>query len=396
MASIVNQSTNEISFGGILEFLRSIEDHTSTSLFQYTRRSTINSRVYIEKTIAGEPIITDLMSNIMNLYVGLITTAMNMNQYITNYKKVRDAMSVVATEDYNIATSKELLDKFVMGNNSANMSDHLRMALNQNNNNNGNNADNDDDDDERTVFEIKFGTAARTDGFASSSSSNMVSHAARDITIPSGRVIEIKFAGIGENSSTLTVNLFLQLNPNIIPSEVAAQFVALNFTPSIKQRYMQMSAGEISFWRDFVFGQDLRKKRKKALRADKTGELTEMIERQQNSLANSWLKLAFVTPERQNIANTILIFDKNNFDKACSNAGLNWKDYNSRQKFFNKTFAMMLCTVDPMYNKIAMYYHGLPAFSTFTFDQMKKNAKIESTDLLTIMKNYSQGMAPKF
>ena len=57
---------------------------------------------------------------------------------------------------------------------------------------------------------------------------------------------------------------------------------------------------------------------------------------------------------------------------------------------------MIVATVDPMYNRIDMYYHGLNAMSTFTFDQMKKNSKTEAVDLMAMMKTFANGMAPKF
>ena len=57
---------------------------------------------------------------------------------------------------------------------------------------------------------------------------------------------------------------------------------------------------------------------------------------------------------------------------------------------------MMIHVVDPMYNKVTTYYHGLDAISEFTFEQIKTNSKTENVDLMQVMKAYAQGMAPKF
>ena len=363
---------NELSLGGIIDAIQHFEDATSMSLFQYTKRSTINSRVYIERSLANEEILPPMMLNIMNLYTGLILTAMDMNRYVHGSKKIRDAMSVVATEGFDAldVLPQDKLASYFLGSN--NLAPEIRKSI--------------------------CSSMIMDGNYSNPSGGGVVEPENKNPSLPSGRIIEVKFGPAGKNSDegAFAVNLFLQLMPYYIPSDVASQFVGLNFTPSLKQRWMQARAGEIATIRDLVLGQDLRKKRFKALKNDKTGALKDMMDRQSNALANSWMKLAFLTPERQNIANTILIFDKATFDRACSNAGLNFKDYNSRQKFFNKTFAMMLCVVDPMYNKIDMYYHGLPAISTFTFEQMKRNAKSEAVDLLSVMKNYAQGMAPKF
>lgn len=384
---LTNQN-GDLSFGGLIDAVQNIEDATSMSLFQYTKRATILSRVYIEQQLANEEILPPLMLNTLNLYTGLIMTAMDMNRQISGTKKVRDAMSVVATESWELPAimAEEKMHEFFLGSvQKDKVSPHAVMAITKT--------------DGSSIFEP--GDANNPTSYNASSGGSVVETETRNPNLPSGRVIQINFGPTGSRAGdaptgTFTVDLYLQLLPRYIPTEVAHQFVDMNFTPSFKQRWMQCRAGELSFIQDLVLGNDRRKKRRKAMKNDKTGALKDMIERQENSLANSWLKLALVTPERQNIANTILIFEKKSFDKACSAAGLRFRDYNSRQKFFNKTFSMMLCTIDPMYNKIEMFYHGLNAVSEFTFDQVKRNSKTDSVDLMTIMKTYAQGMAPKY
>lgn len=384
---LTNANSGEMSFGSLIDAVSQIEDQTSMSLTQFTRRSTINSRVFIEKQLAGEEILAPVMLNIMNLYTGLILTAVNMNRYITGSRKVRDAMSIVATEGFDAMPqySGDLLNKFLLGNQDTfHMPKSTKMEIVRS---------------DGTSFEDgEYGEATT---YGAGSGSKVLDTEPKNANLPSGRVIEVNFGANGTKagdapSGNFTINLFLQLLPTFIPTDVAEQFIALNFSPSIKQRWMQVSAGEISFINDLILGQDMRKRRRKALKNDKSGALKDMIERQENALSNSWLKLLMIRPERQNIANTILIFEKRTFDKACSRSGLKFSDYNQRQKFFNKTFAMMCCTIDPMYNKIETFYHGLNAVSQFTFDQCKRNARTDNVDLQAVMKAYSQGMAPKY
>lgn len=365
----LTNNNGDLSFGSLIDAVQNVEDYTSLSMFQYTKRSIINSRVFIDQVLYSEPILKELLQSIMNLYTGLILTAVNMNQYITSTRKVRDVMSVVATEGFSpsvesLPTAEDELFKFITG--------------------------------KRPKMEIVFNEGGKEHTEFDTFGGGKVTELApkNPVELPSGRSIEVTFGG--PDRTEFKVNLFLQLSPRFIPSEVAAQFIAMNFTPDIRQRWMQVQAGEISFIKDFLFSHDERKRRMKALKNDRGGDLKEMIERQENSLSNSWLKFAFVTPERQNIANSILIMEKNNFNKACSRAGLNWKNYDKRQKFFNKTFSMMACVVDPMYHKIDTYYHGLDATSSFTYDHLKKSQNVEASDLVSIMKSYANGMAPRF
>ena len=190
--------------GQLLNTIQMIEDHAGMSLTQYVRRSMINSRVFIEQSLAGE--------EIMNLYVGFVTTAMGMNQYISNTQRVRDIMNVVATESFEakpIDVGAEMTAYFASFDNSAVI-------------------------DESYTGEAK-----------------VVSPEYKDPTLPSGRIIKVDFDVAGNKFS---INMFLQLQPTFIPSEVAKQFIQMNFTPSLRQRWMQVSAGEISMINDLILG----------------------------------------------------------------------------------------------------------------------------------------------
>lgn len=391
--SLTNKD-GDISLGGVVEAVQHLEDMSSVSLFQYTKRTTVNSRVFIEKTLSGEEILTPLMMNIMNLYAGLILTALNINQRVQGSKKIRDMLSIVSTEGFEDKQApsmlNERLDAFFQGSTFGNDMTYWKVDPKT-----GKRVTASPEEENLAKAEVDANVAKRNaEKAVSYNGSRLVETEPKDATLPSGRVIEVSFGS--DNGSKFTLNLFLQLAQTFIPSNVINQFVGLNFEPSIRQRWLQMSVGEISFWKDFIMSQDIRKARKKALRDDKTGALKDMIDRQENNLSQAWLKLAQVRPDKQNIANTILIFDKNTFNEVANKSGLNVRDFSSRQKFFNASFVMMLVLVDPMYNKVDMYYHGLAASSTFTFDQIKKKTKTDAADLMSIMKNYASGMAPKF
>jgi hypothetical protein len=57
---------------------------------------------------------------------------------------------------------------------------------------------------------------------------------------------------------------------------------------------------------------------------------------------------------------------------------------------------MIVVVVNPMYNRVDMYFNGMQHSSTFTFDQLKKNAKTEATDILAMMKQYANNGMIKF
>lgn len=386
------------AISGIKTLINTIENKSNTSLANYSKKAMVNSRVYIDETLAGEAIIDPLMRNLMNLYISFITTAMSMNQYVSDTKRVRDIMSVVSTESFKVTPKDEpvFTDTLMSAYFGAMESSPLFKASSGYFDaiNGGSISNNDLDLSNGTIPSNK----PRDKDEKGEKISSEVSAGLKgdlDTPISTGRVLKFDFK-IGKES--VSINLFIQLNPRYIPADVARQFVALNFTPSFKQRWMQMTAGEIKFIKDLIFCADLHQQTRQAMIHDTSGVLAEMMSKTNEGLFNAIYKMSQlddVASSRENIANTILIFEKNNFAKACSNSGFKFNTFTNRQRFFDKTFSLMVAVVDPMYNKVEIYYNGLESFSIFNFDQLKKNSKTESLDITKMMESFARGMGPR-
>lgn len=434
MANTAISDTKD-TLADIVNTLYDAEDKTSSSLFKFVKRSMVISRVYIDDVLANEEITTPIMLNLLDLYIGLILTALNLNSYITSTKKVRDILSTVATEDFKPITDvrNELRKYFALNapnknqnnqndqnnqqqNNTddteknangapSNESNNPNNAKNKNQNNQSNQNDqnnqqqnNQNNQKQSNQKQMRFGgrfasMESDTPAVAEISKSSSVQ------PLPVGRVINAKLSNYSSESGrtdNATVQVLIQLHPIFVPQDVSAQFIAMNFKPSFAQRWLQMTSGEISFWSDFILGNDLRRQRYKAMRKDSTGILHDLEERRSNAVSNLWLKILGADTSRQNIANTILVYESRNFKKACSTSGINFTHYDSRQRFFEATMSMIVVVVDIMYSKIEMYYNGITTTSELTFDQCKRNSKTESVDIMTMMKQYAQGLAPKF
>lgn len=458
------------------------------SLFKYARESVICSRTYICSRLENEEILSPLMMNIMNLYVGLILTALGMNRAVTGSKTIRDQIQLVSTESFKtnvpMTTLKAALDDF--------FGSSPRMAKTISTYKESENTQ----VDEKSSTNVSSRSAENTniDDRYDTYSGKVVDTQGKEVALPCGRMIQIdldtgmlvtnnssekNFSETEESSNTqnkftrtntrsrdvntydkkgniridangqyiteteyttthettagpntansaqnirtsernknsteyvdayskrqsqkVTLTLLLQLTPVFITPDVAESFVRLNFEPGIWQRIRMLSAGEISFFKDFILGMDKERRRMKAMLQDKSGALKDMIDRQTNSMNKHFQKTTTHalggSDKHANIANTILIFDENTFKRALDGSGFKFNTPEQRQRFFDASYAMMLCVVDPMYGRVTMYYNGLEAYSTWKYDQIKRNAKNESMDLSAIMKNYAANMAPKF
>lgn len=474
------------------EARRQYKENATVSLFQYAKDSIIASRVFIEETLVDEPVLVDLMRNLLNLYAGMIITAVGLNTVVTNSRTAKDILGFVSTESYQPSLdADQLVSDYVLGAKQQHLSPAKKAAIMGKNKNKGNNNNSNNVDPQFTKdiiepliasngqgAELNVGSVNVKNSETTSFTGKTVKFDEKEGQLPCTRLLQLdlnygrltsksnntpvkdailrmvitytesvtnkKWSSLtkaeqreayealraynpswparyedvlsSSNTQTLqtsddnnvTVNVLVQLRPKFIPTSVSQAFIHLNFVPDFSKRYIQMTTGEISFFKDFLFSADIRNRRRKALLDDKTGILSEMLDAQANAMSKHFRKLAANSGNEVakllagdhtnsvNIANTILVIDKRSFDQACSMAGIKFENPSIRAAFFAKTYIMILCVVDTAFGRIEMYYNGVTEGSHFSFRQMATNAKTETTDLINIMKNYANNTAPRF
>ena len=360
---------------GIKTAKDTIDDRTNISITNFIKKMIVTARVYIQNGIADDPTIDDNLASIQNQYLGFILAALGMNDTIINNRTVRDLVQVVSTERFRsineIAT--EALGP-VMATPDADEQRRIKDDLRK------------DKEDAR-----KDAAASRTN------SSSSVNKESRELSLSSGRIVEFEFEG---PQGRRKINIPVHMVPKIIPDEVAEQFIALNFTLDKAKRYLQVLAGEKSFFKDFIFQMDLLKKRTDALKKDTSGVLYDMLKYSDNKAAKAIREntkaIIDANTKPQNMANTVLIYDKASFMSYAHDAGLKWSDANAREKFFNKSMSFMVVLIDPVYNVSEYYWSGFEFSATYTAKQLKAAKSKDSYDLKDIMTAFTQGVSPKF
>ena len=117
---------SKISLNALTDIIQTM--NKPTSLTEAAKESMVNSRVYIEKNLATDDILTPLMQNVMSLYCGLIFTAINLNQNIVGSKKVSDYSSIVSSAEAfdgptknSFDSIKSLMKDYFVGSNKSKM-----------------------------------------------------------------------------------------------------------------------------------------------------------------------------------------------------------------------------------------------------------------------------------
>lgn len=382
------------------------------SITNFVKKLMIMSRVFIQNSIVDDPSLNDNLATIQNQYLAFILAALSLNEDVGSNRTIRTQIELVATENYN-----SLKDIFRSAGYSVGREDTVpqgntpeekirnyqeeRLWRNQ--------RKQDDYKDDRKFEETVrpdqiekrridrqekinedsyFNEQERRRRFNDPASNARIEKDTRNLSLASGRIIQVTIGG-------KQVTIPVQLVPTIIPDEVAEKFISLNFQLSWRQRLVQAKAGEISWFKDFLFNIDQINKVKEALKKDKTGSLYEMKNRQKNAAFAAAQKAIF-TSNNQNIANSIFIFEKSSFMRNAKAFGLNWKNPAARDKFFNYTFSFMCVLIDPIYAKSEYYWSGIDAVGEYSAKQLKNASEKEAYNLKDIMSAFTQGHSPKF
>lgn len=397
-----------------LGFKRIYDNATSPSLTAYTKQSNVMSRLYIEDSILRDDICPPLVGVLNQLYVSYILSALNLDTMCANGRTVREQFEVVATENKDII--EDIIKTFgtvpkpsmeagpVVDTEPATQrlptTRVIELTMN------GINVLKEEAITKKTT---EFGSTTTTDKEGEKHGFDQVGRVSsgeetkgKDTLKKTGKDEEW---GTNDKTSQSTYQfkayIYVQLIPYVLLPEVVDGYIGANFSPPLSVRWKQLKAGEISFWKDFIFALDLIKKQAKALKKDKHNILGDMLNRQHSALLKWWIDICGILSSNRgshNTANTILITNKATFDRACRENRINFQNKTQRQRFFNKTWSMIICVVDPLYNTVEMYFNGVDMKGTYTFNMINKvGAKGQDNfDLKDVMSAFSQGLSPKF
>lgn len=352
-ADAANKAIGTVS--EVVSAINDLKDRATTSLTAYAKQTLITSRVYVEDELATEDITPKLMKLLNQMYSGFILCAVGVSQIVCGGKIVKNMAAAISTE--NFKSIKDLTDAF-------------------------------GDPEPATEGQDQGGTSISPE-----LEKKMQAESAR---LFCGHVME--FDVPTEEGKIVPLYFYVQLLPQVIPGVVMTEFLRANASPSLKLRWAMWKAGEIKFWKDFVFECDRVAKRKKALKVDKDGILREMEDKRSAALKKKVAQMKDKATRRRNLCNSIIICTKRSLDNVCKDLGINMKSYAQRDELMNDLMAIMLCVVDPNYGTVDLYMNGIEArgeYNAKMIDAASKSGKdqLDVKEMLTLI---SAGSMPKF
>lgn len=203
-----------------------------------------------------------------------------------------------------------------------------------------------------------------------------------------GNILDVHIESDGHKA---VIPITVRLLPSVIRSEVLVHILSKNERNlSLKERWHELRAGQIQFWRDLVLCQDLIDEHKATLVKDKSGQYQEILNRRQKNRG------AAFKSGKQSVADASNIVIMSNasavkFEAAC---GGRLKDFRTRERVFEETYLMLMVVIDPEWEQATIYHRGISLPTNISVKAMRQNNKKGGVDVSEVLKAYQLGNSP--
>jgi len=322
------------------------------SVTQMAQPAMLNHRVIIEESLANSSIMPAVMSFLNQQVVGYVLTAVQLGNYVSDGRTVKDVISRISTESF--VNSVDLIS--FDGIPKEKLHPETLKAI-----------------EDKTIMGLE-------------ASQTVIDLETKSTRLLSSRVIEVDLS-IDKEGKSIKVKLGVYLLPYFVNTQIMGILLDTHNQSGFFIRWKKVTAGEISFFKDFIFCFDLIEKYNKTLKADPKNKIGDVLRENHMKEFQSYVqRLKKVENKNMNIASTIIIADHKTIQRNASDSGSNLDDYNTRQEFFNKSLVMILVVVDDMFNTVKVYYNGMKMYATCTFDTLNRiGQKSDSYDLKDII-----------
>ena len=354
-----------------------------------SRQATIDSRVFIDEGIVDEQCLRHVLGTAHSWYAAQIITALGMSRMVNDIEKVSDILGMVQTG------SNEHITSMVS---DANRTAQQRMTLK------------------------KLGLASFTSdpmGLESSAvavipsetpptSTNNSSdkpkeqfdvNAVSSVKVgdnrigPIGELFNVELSAPGSKDGGVALPLFVQMVPSIIDADVAPKFITFNVSASLWQRWTQMRAGELRFWKDFVFHQDLVRRNRSIIKNPQVAAAFSDYLRTINKKDAYAARDLIVPPTGKvssNLSNSVMVFSEDTVSRARVEAGINLHDAKTRHRYFSDSYTMMIIIIDPLHQRVTIYFNGIDGDLNLPYSHFKgKDSKFDPKDFMEAMSAFS-------
>lgn len=235
------------------------------------------------------------------------------------------------------------------------------------------------------VLVDKTGRSMTSATFSGGKFNDMV-HEAVNLSV--GRLIEVT---IEDQGKTATIPIQVRLISSIIQPDLIAHILGdTGKNNSAKERYHAWRAGQLYFWRDLVFCQDLIDTHRKTLMQDKSGTYATMQDRKRG---NSYATMLSMQPSVASASNIVVVSHRT-AQQIEAKIGGRLSDVKTRERMMADTYLMLIAVVDTDRELVTIYHNGISLPTKASVRELKISNKGKGPDLTEILKAYQLGQNP--
>jgi hypothetical protein len=329
------------------------------AITQFSAQTTIISRAFIEESLTEEIVIPNLMKTIHEWYAAQIIAALHISKMVDSKRTVQDVMSVLQDGRHN--RSQDLLNNVLerAAGQEAFLSNYLGEA---------------------GLEALKYDSLNQPIRETSDKDSNLNGVSVKSVNTsdnrigPMGELFEVTLTNPENTNASVKVPVFIQMQPSLIPHQIAPRFVDMQVQPSVWQRWTQMRAGELSFWKDFVFKVDVLNAKKNVVKDPNAASamrnyLSTISKKDMYALGDASSKKSVT--RSANLANSVVILSEETIAQAKADSNIDLHREADRQRYFRDTYTMLIAIVDTIHQRVTIYFNGIDGELDVSYNEFR-------------------------
>lgn len=329
------------------------------AITQFSAQTTIISRAFIEESLTEEIVIPNLMKTIHEWYAAQIIAALHISKMVDSKRTVQDVMSVVQDGRHN--RSQDLLNNVLER--AAGQESFLANYLG-----------------EAGLEALKYDSLNQPVKETPAKDTNLQGISVKSVNAsdnrigPMGELFEVTLTNPENANASVKVPIFIQMQPSLIPHQIAPRFIDMNVQPSLWQRWTQMRAGELAFWKDFVFKVDVLNAKKNVVKdpnaaAAMRNYLSTISKKDMYALGDASSKKSVT--RSANLANSVVILSEETVAQAKADSNIDLHREADRQRYFRDTYTMIVAIVDTIHQRVTIYFNGIDGELDVSYNEFR-------------------------
>lgn len=376
------------------------------SIASVSAQTNIISRMFIEESVLDEPVLPNLVKSFHSWYAAQIVSALQISQMVTEHKSVQQMLSLVQTGQNEREKSMvaNLTKEAALGMRELNnryrgqesfLANHLGEAGLE-------------DLGPKTPTTIKKINAendrltadnARLEEENKNIRGSFSNSAVRSVNVaenrigPMGELFEVTLTNPNDKGLSIKVPIYIQMQPSVVPADIAPRFIDMNVSAPLWQRWTQMRAGEIHWFKDFIWQRDNINRLKAISKDPNTANAFNDFQRtiaKKDRYALGDVTDRATANHSQNLANSVVVFTEDTVAQAKSDSGIDLHKDADRTRYFRSVYAMIVAIVDPLHQRVTIYFNGIDGGLNCSYNEFKpKDSKFDPNDFMQALSAFS-------